>query len=53
MRFVSSPEVLERFVSVEREIIQIENELANAAIGDEGGMLAAILHSSMDNYAIT
>lgn len=27
MKFVSSPEVLERFVSVEREIVQIENEL--------------------------
>ncbi|KAJ0101774.1 hypothetical protein Patl1_04598 [Pistacia atlantica] len=37
VRFVSSPEVLERFVSVEREIVQIENELANAAVGDEDG----------------
>lgn len=36
MRFVSTPEVLERFVTVEREIEQIENsiqsnEAANAA----------------------
>lgn len=35
MRFVSTPEVLERFVTVEREIEQIENSIqlyeANAA----------------------
>ncbi|KAL5802800.1 hypothetical protein ACOSQ4_031105 [Xanthoceras sorbifolium] len=35
VRFVSTPEVLERFVSVEREIVQIENELLNAAAATE------------------
>lgn len=53
MRFVSTPEVLKRFVSVEREIVQIENELASAAVGDEDGTLAANLCSLMDSYAIT
>lgn len=37
MRFVSTPEVLERFVTIEREIMQIEssiqaNELSNTAV---------------------
>ena len=44
MRFVSTPEVLERFVRVEREIEQIENSIqsneANAAMATEAdGML--------------
>lgn len=37
VRFVSTPEVLERFVTVEREIEQIENSIqeneSNAAVG--------------------
>ena len=44
VRFVSSPEVLERFVTIQTEIEQIEssvqsNELLN---GDAEGMLGAI-----------
>lgn len=27
MRFVSTPEILERFVTVEKEIVQIENSI--------------------------
>ncbi|TXG67076.1 hypothetical protein EZV62_008351 [Acer yangbiense] len=38
VQFVSTPEVLERFVSVEREIVQIENELSAAS--DEDGYVA-------------
>lgn len=38
MRFVSTPEVLERFVSVEREIVQIDNELSSAAATEDEGM---------------
>lgn len=41
MRFVSTPEVLERFVSVEKEIVQIENELSAT---EEDGMAAALSH---------
>ena len=41
MRFVSTPEVLERFVTIEREITQIEdsillNEQANGQIDADG-----------------
>ncbi|KAK3199104.1 hypothetical protein Dsin_022519 [Dipteronia sinensis] len=39
VQFVSTPEVLERFVSVEREIVQIENELSAAT--EEDGNEAA------------
>lgn len=36
VRFVSTPEILERFVTIEREIIQIESEQANGTINAEG-----------------
>lgn len=46
MRFVSTPAVLERFVTIESEILQIErsiqaNELANADGKQGEGMLIA------------
>ncbi|CAN4102869.1 unnamed protein product [Withania somnifera] len=36
VRFVSTPEILERFVTIEREIMQIESEQANGTINAEG-----------------
>lgn len=33
MRFVSTPEVLERFVTIEKEIVQIENSMSTDAEG--------------------
>lgn len=41
VRFVSTPEVLERFVTIEREITQIESEQANGGINVEGGNASA------------
>ncbi|XP_059283034.1 COP1-interacting protein 7 [Lycium ferocissimum] len=41
VRFVSTPEILERFVTIEREITQIESEQENASINVEGGNASA------------
>ncbi|KAH0651420.1 hypothetical protein KY285_031545 [Solanum tuberosum] len=40
VRFVSTPEILERFVSIERDIMQIESEQANGSINVEGNASA-------------
>ena len=53
MRFVSTPEVLERFVSVEREIVQIDNELSSAAATEDEGMAAAITISVKCLFGMT
>ena len=39
VRFVSSPEVLERFVTIEREIVQIENSIQSSESIEADGML--------------
>lgn len=36
VKFVSTPEIIERFVSIERDIMQIESEQANGSINVEG-----------------
>ncbi|KAH0744908.1 hypothetical protein KY290_032901 [Solanum tuberosum] len=40
VKFVSTPEILERFVSIERDIMQIESEQANGSINVEGNASA-------------
>lgn len=52
MRFVSTPEALERFVTIEREISQLENsiksyEAPNAA---DGGVATDIEGSELSNF---
>ncbi|XP_048442594.1 COP1-interacting protein 7-like [Pyrus x bretschneideri] len=42
VRFVSTPEVLERFVTIEREILQIENSIQSSELTESEG---AILRS--------
>lgn len=54
MRFVSTPEVLERFVTIEREITQIEdsillNEQANGQTEAEGMILGPTINDSALN----
>lgn len=39
MRFVSSPEVLERFVTIERELVQIEDSIQSSESIEADGML--------------
>lgn len=39
MRFVSTPEVLERFVTIEKEILQIENSLQSSELTEAEGTL--------------
>ncbi|XP_015080576.1 COP1-interacting protein 7 isoform X1 [Solanum pennellii] len=40
VKFVSTPEIIERFVSIERDIMQIESEQANGSINVEGNASA-------------
>ncbi|KAF3675523.1 hypothetical protein T459_20658 [Capsicum annuum] len=40
VKFVSTPEIIERFVTIEREITQIESEQANGSINTEGNASA-------------
>ncbi|KAM3696731.1 hypothetical protein ACJW31_06G060700 [Castanea mollissima] len=50
VRFVSSPEVLERFVTIEREIVQIENSIQSSeSIEADGNVSAADWHSKRSN----
>ncbi|KAK7859471.1 COP1-interacting protein 7 isoform X1 [Quercus suber] len=50
VRFVSSPEVLERFVTIEREIVQIENSIQSSeSIEADGNVSAADGHSKRSN----
>lgn len=39
MRFVSTPEVLERFVTIEREIVQIEDSIQSCDSIEADGMV--------------
>lgn len=39
VRFVSTPEVLERFVTIEKEILQIENSLESCELAEAEGTL--------------
>lgn len=39
MRFVSTPEVLERIVTIEAEILQIENSIQSSESIEADGML--------------
>ena len=46
MGFVSTPEVLERFVTIEREIVQIENSLEAEGMLRDGSLLIILWMSS-------
>lgn len=50
MRFVSTPEVLERFVTIEREITQIESEQANGGINVEGMLSMNFSNDHLTNH---
>lgn len=39
MRFVSTPEVLERFVTLEKEIVQIENSIQTSELTSINGVI--------------
>ncbi|KAJ7981700.1 COP1-interacting protein [Quillaja saponaria] len=41
VRFVSSPEVLERFVTIEKEIRQIENSIQSSELSNSNGVIEA------------
>lgn len=56
VKFVSTPEVLERFVTIEREITQIEdsillNEQANGQIDAEAGNMSLVVASTKGSSA--
>jgi hypothetical protein len=42
VRFVSTPELLERFVTIEREIVQIENSIQSSESAEADGMVRDI-----------